>query len=43
MIPTNLLPAAKLLNQRLAVKLGIKNKLLLRIRIKKRHVGFHHR
>jgi hypothetical protein len=43
MIPANLLPAAKLRNQRLAVKLGIKNKLLLRIRIKKRHVGFHHR
>jgi len=34
MIPANLLPAAKLRNQRLAVKLGIKNKLLLRIRIK---------
>ena len=43
MVPANLLPAAKLRNQRLAVKLGIKNKLLLRIRIKKRHVGFHHR
>ena len=37
------IPAAKLRNQRLAVKLGIKNKLLLRIRIEKRHVGFHHR
>lgn len=33
MIPANLLPATKLRNQRLAVELGIKNKLLLRIRI----------
>lgn len=41
MIPANLLPATKLRNQRLAVELGIKNKLLLRIRIEKRHVGFH--
>ena len=42
-LPAHLLSAAKLRNQCLPVKLGIKNMLLLRIRIEKRHVGLHHR
>jgi len=43
MLPAHLLPATKFRNQRLPIKLGIKNMLIQRIRIEKRHVGLHHR
>lgn len=43
MLPAHLLSAAILRNQRLPIKLGIKNMLLLRIRVEKRHVSLHYR
>ena len=42
MLPSYLLPAAILRNQRFPIKLGVQNKLLLRLRVEKRHVSLHH-